>query len=664
MTFDLATFQSFLRVGGMALRPDGREAAVTVAEVAPDRTRMRSSIWALDLDGDTEPARLTRSAKGEADATYLPDGSLLFVSGRPDPDAQPDDTDERGGALWRLPAGRGEARLVIAPSGGVDGVAVAADTGRIVIAVDVFPDVETLDADAERSKARTKAGVEAQLFERFPIRYWDHYLGPRRRRYFMLDPSDETPTGFTEPRHVADADGLHQEASFDVAPDGSTLVYERRRSDAPTDLVVDLVVVDLDVEGDEGRTLTASDAAYGGVTFSHGGACLRLTLPDDDAPDVTVWLIDLADGAGRDLTPDLDLFPEGIAWLHDDRAIAVVADERGHRPVYLVPLDGEPRRLTGDGTFNAVNAHPDGCTLVALASGIDRPPTATRVSLEDGTVRPVNTPGSGIEVPGRAIDIETTVDDGTTVRSWLVLPSEAADDAPVPLVVWVHGGPVSSWNDWSWRWNPWLLAERGYAVLLPDPALSTGYGIDFLRRGYGAWGDRPYTDVMAAVDAAEARADIDGSRTALMGGSFGGYMANWIAGHTDRFRCIVTHASLWALDQFHGTTDAGPWWEREFGDPYTDPARYIENSPHRFIDHITTPMLVIHGELDHRVPIGEALRLWTDLRRHDVEAKFLYFPDENHWILKPQNARIWYETVFAWLDHHVLGDDWQRPELL
>jgi dipeptidyl aminopeptidase/acylaminoacyl peptidase len=169
---------------------------------------------------------------------------------------------------------------------------------------------------------------------------------------------------------------------------------------------------------------------------------------------------------------------------------------------------------------------------------------------------------------------------------------------------------------------------------------------------------------LAAVEGAVARADIDGSRTALMGGSFGGYMANWIAGHTDRFRCIVTHASLWALDQFHGTTDAGPWWEREFGDPYTDPTRYIENSPHRFIDNITTPMLVIHGELDHRVPIGEALRLWTDLRRHDVEAKFLYFPDENHWILKPQNARIWYETVFAWLDHHVLGDEWRRPELL
>ena len=230
--------------------------------------------------------------------------------------------------------------------------------------------------------------------------------------------------------------------------------------------------------------------------------------------------------------------------------------------------------------------------------------------------------------------------------------------------MWVHGGPVGSWNDWSWRWNPWLLAERGYAVLLPDPAISTGYGLDFIKRGYGAWGDAPYTDVLAATDAACARPDIDASRTALMGGSFGGYMANWVAGHTDRFQCIVTHASLWALDQFHGTTDGGPWWEPEFGDPYLDPSRYIEWSPHRHVANITTPMLVIHGELDHRVPIGEALRLWTDLRRHGVQSKFLYFPDENHWILKPQNARVWYDTVFAWLDQHVLGHDWQQPRLL
>ena len=169
---------------------------------------------------------------------------------------------------------------------------------------------------------------------------------------------------------------------------------------------------------------------------------------------------------------------------------------------------------------------------------------------------------------------------------------------------------------------------------------------------------------MAAFEEASARPELDAERTALMGGSFGGYMANWVAGSTDRFRAIVTHASLWELRGFHGTTDYGPWWEREFGNPYLDESVYQAESPHHLLDQIRTPMLVIHGAKDFRVPISKSLRLWTDLKRQGVEAKFLYFPDENHWILKPQNARLWYETVLAFLDQYILDKPWQRPDLV
>jgi len=223
---------------------------------------------------------------------------------------------------------------------------------------------------------------------------------------------------------------------------------------------------------------------------------------------------------------------------------------------------------------------------------------------------------------------------------------------------------MSSWNGWQWRWNPWVMAARGYAVLLPDPALSTGYGQHMMQRGHGAWGASPYTDVMAITDAVVKRPDIDDTRTAMMGGSFGGYMANWIAGHTDRFKAIVSHAGLWALDQFIGMTDAPMYWYRAFGDPVARPERYQANSPHLHVADIVTPMLVIHGDKDYRVPVGEALRLWTDLSRHAKTAKFLYFPDENHWILKPGDVPVWYETVFAFLAAHVLGAEWQRPPLL
>jgi len=246
-----------------------------------------------------------------------------------------------------------------------------------------------------------------------------------------------------------------------------------------------------------------------------------------------------------------------------------------------------------------------------------------------------------------------------------LLPEGADAARPAPLLLWIHGGPLNSWNAWSWRWNPLLAVARGFAVLLPDPALSTGYGLDFIARGWDSWGDAPYTDLMAITDAAESRDDIDGEKTAAIGGSFGGYMANWIAGHTDRFTAIVSHASLWALDQFNGTTDDSQYWQSIFS-----PQGMIDNSPHHSVRDIETPMLVIHGDHDYRVPVGESLRLWSELAEHHARPdgttvhKFLYFPDENHWVLKPQHAVLWYETVFAFLDQHVHGQAWRRPDLL
>ena len=208
------------------------------------------------------------------------------------------------------------------------------------------------------------------------------------------------------------------------------------------------------------------------------------------------------------------------------------------------------------------------------------------------------------------------------------------------------------------------MAARGYAVLLPDPALSTGYGQQMIERGYTSWGAVPFSDVMAITDAVAERADVDKTRTAMMGGSYGGYMANWIAGHTDRFQAIVSHASLWVLDQMFGTTDGPAFWRRSFGDFTTQPERYLENSPHLHVDKIVTPMLIIHGDKDYRVPVGEALRLWWDLTSRSKQVKFLYFPDENHWVLKPGDVEVWYATVLAFLAEHVRGEAWHQPELL
>jgi dipeptidyl aminopeptidase/acylaminoacyl peptidase len=255
-------------------------------------------------------------------------------------------------------------------------------------------------------------------------------------------------------------------------------------------------------------------------------------------------------------------------------------------------------------------------------------------------------------------EVETQLD-GATVRGWLCAPSGQA--GPVPLMLWIHGGPFMSYNSWNWRWNPWVAVARGYAVLMPDPALSTGYGRSWIERAWPHRAGLVWRDLEALLDHVVERPDVDSARTACLGGSFGGYLTNWIAGHTDRFAAIVTHAGLWALDQQHTTTDGAHWKSSLFGTPVDHPEWYAENSPNNFVDKIRTPMLVVHGNRDYRVPISEALRLWWDLvSRFDGEPeqlphRFLQLTGENHWVLSPANAQIWYETVLGFCDRHVLG---------
>lgn len=673
--FDFDAYLRLPRLSGLRVSPEGRRLIVTVGRPAPDGKKMATSIWELDPSGDRPPRRLTRSAPGESAATFARDGSVLFTSARPDPDRDPGGDgadDEEVAGLWLLPVDGGEARLLAAPPGGVDAVAAARAADVVVYAVSVFPGVRDAAADRERHTARKKAGVDALLFETFPIRHWDAYHGPRER-HLLAAPLPQGEERIGEPVDLTrDAGSSLVEQQFDITPDGGTVVTGVMTADEIGR--TDFGLIAIDRASGERRALAPDDAWYAEPAISPDGrtvACVRLEKDTPDRlGDTTLWLIDLATGEGRDATPDLDAWPQRPVWSPDGAGLYFTVDRQGAGAVYRYDAGGAGTTLLADdGTFTDLSVGAEG-PLWALRSSYAEPPVPVRLSRDQPGPSsripslPELEPDRLAELPGRVERIGATADDGTDIGSWLAIPQDASPDAPAPLVVFVHGGPIGSWNAWSWRWNPHLMAAKGYAVLMPDPALSTGYGQAFMQRGWGRWGAEPYTDVMAAVDAAVQRPEIDERRTALMGGSFGGYMANWVAGSTDRFRAIITHASLWELRGFHGTTDYGPDWEREFGDPYTDASRYEEWSPSRLLSNVRTPMLVIHGERDLRVPISEALRLWTDLRRHGVPARFLYFPDENHWILKPQNARLWYETVTAFLDEHVRGQEWRRPALL
>ncbi|HLX52158.1 MAG TPA: S9 family peptidase [Streptosporangiaceae bacterium] len=664
---DLQDYIAIPRVEELRLSPDGHRLVAVVKSLRPDRKKQTTSLWEIDPGGEAEPRRLTRSAQGESSPAFLPDGTLLFVSERPGAQDGPNGTVKDGespSALWALPLCGGEARRVAERASGVGDPVVAHDAGTIVVTAGTLPG--DANGDAERRKRRDDAGVTAILHDSYPVRLWDHQLGPDQPRLFVVRPpgADGRPD---EGRDITpDAGQALVDQSATVTPDGATVVTGWRVLIGPGDVGIQLAAIDA-ATGQRRILLKRDDIDFTQPVISPDGSAVVCSGEEHATfgrpPDKSLWLVPLDGGEPRDLLPELDLWPGDPAWSPDSAKIYFTGDSGGRCPLFAVDVvTGAVEQLThDDAAYSSPAASPDGRCIYALRSGIGAPPGPVRIDVQAGLVTPLKAPGSPLPVPGRVTEVTTTAADGAELRAWLVLPDGA--NGPAPLLVWVHGGPFTSWNDWSWRWNPWIMAAHGYAVLLPDPALSTGYGQGHLRRAHGKWGDATLADLLAITDAATARDDIDADRTAIMGGSFGGYMANWIAGHTDRFRAIVTHASLWRLDSML-TSDESYYFVREFGDPEKHAERWEANDPSRHVANIRTPMLVIHGDKDYRVPIGHGLWLWWDLMRHRVDAKFLYYPDENHWILTPGNAVVWYETVLAFLAEHVLGQEWRQPRSL
>lgn len=675
---DLQAFTALPRLTDLVAGPAG-ELLVAVSTLDEDGTAYRSAWWQLDVTGAGAPNVLTRSVEGEGSAAFLSDGRLLFTSKRPvSAGANDGPTAAKRQALWCLPADGGEAYELTSRDGGWSSLTTARTGARLVLGADLMPGATTVAEDEASRAARRDRKITALLHEAGPVRHWDHDLGPGQPRLLSADLDDMAAPVMTGPALESDrlrvlptpGRALDSEPHLDAAGRFAVVTWALP---GPRGVVrTSVALIDLDEPDAEPRILVAADDEYdfGGGRISADGrqvVCVRRSHGTAEEPaDQRLHLVDVATGKGEVLAEDWDRWPRPEAFSADGTLVFVTVDENGQAPVYAVAVaDGRRRRLTDLGSHTSVRLSHDGSTLYALRSDYTDPGSVVAVDIATSVVTVLPRPVEYPFPPGRMENVEVFASDGARVRAYLLTPTTASRSAPAPLVLWAHGGPFSSWNSWSWRWCPWLLVAQGYAVLLPDPALSTGYGRAMIARGWTDWGGTPYTDLMTITDLVEQRPDIDAERTAAMGGSFGGYLVNWIAGHTDRFRCLVSHASLWDLESFLRTTDS-PWaWEVEL-----TPEHRQRSSPAAFADQVRTPMLVVHGDRDYRVPISEGLALWRDLvSRHDGPAdqlphKFLYFPEENHWVLSPQHAVVWYEAVLSFLETHLRGGNFTRPAAL
>ncbi|AXK46279.1 S9 family peptidase [Brachybacterium saurashtrense] len=683
----IETLLDATRLAGLETTEGGRILA-KVSRPDAKGTAYRSAL--VEIDGEAL-LPLTRGSASVGAVAAAEDGTTYFTAKRVGEDGE----EAEDAQLWALPV-RGEARELAARPGGFGGLTVA---GRHLIAeLEVHSQAADETEHAELTATRTKDKVTAALHSGFPTRYWDHDLGPTRPVLAIAALPEDLAAAERTPAPARVEDATAADGSTDAAADEDALTQvlhfrhlpmppgrlvgwsvdragERAlvaMSDSRDDLLAVSHLYLLDLVGGQGPRLLREGGAeveYGPGAFSPAGDRAVIgrhrTWTETATMSAAVELLDLASGESTPLWPEFDHWADPV-WL-DETTLVATSDDTGRGSVWIGDVAAPaPRRLAGgpgrDLAFSGASVA--GGAIIASASGIAVAPHPVRIDPATGEIAQLPNPADPVDLPGTLTEVTATAEDGTALRAWLRLPE---GEGPHPLVVFAHGGPWGSWNAWTYRWNPGPFVAAGYAVLLPDPAISTGYGQAMIDRGQHELGGAPYTDIMALTDATIARQDVDAERTAFAGGSYGGYMANWVAGHTgDRFRCIVTHASLWDTETMGHTTDnAG--WERPMR------GQNPQYNPKEYVGEIVVPMLVIHGDKDYRVPIAQGHALWYDL--HEFSAtprdahgrtrhRYLYFPDEGHWIQGRGNAQVWYETFLGFLDTHVRGEAWERPATL
>jgi len=641
----------FERVSDPAISPDGRTVAYTLRETDYDANKAKRSIWIVPVDGSA-PARRVTGSGNASDARWGSDGALYFISSR-----------SGSAQVWRLSLIGGEAMQVTSLPLDVGAFVLSPTGDRIAVALEVFPDAATLDETKTRLDALEKKPSAGMHFDKLFVRHWDTWKNGTRNQLFTLKMQDGTATG--APVWVSkglDGDapskpfGGAEEVTF--SPDGQQLFFGLRTAGTTEawSTNLDLWQVAADGSAKPVNLTPGNKAVDTGPVVSPDGKTLAyraMKRPGFEADRLAVMLRDLTTGNTRELAADWDRSAGGLSWSADGKTLYTIAEDLGQSRVYALDVaTGERKALTGDGTVAGFVLSNKG--LVVAYNNLSKPTDLYRV--EQGSLKPL-THHNGEQLAGLKFgDYEQFKFKGwndETVYGYVVKPANYKKGKKYPVAFIVHGGPQGSMgNDFHYRWNPQTYAGAGYAVVFIDFHGSTGYGQAFTDSISGDWGGKPFEDLQKGWAHALKTYDfLDGTKAAALGASYGGYMMNWIAGAwADGFKAIINHCGIFD-NRSMGYTTEELWfdeWEHK-GTPYDVPAAYEKHNPVNLVNNWKTPTLVIHGAKDYRVPLEQGIAAFTALQRRGIESEFLVFPDENHWVLKPQNSVQWHQAVEAWM---------------
>ena len=668
---------SIVRPGAIAVSPDGTRVAYQATAWSMADNKGNTDLWWVPVGGGV-PARLTRQPGSDSAPAWSPDGAwIYFLSAR---DGQP-------GQVYRLPAAGGEAEAVTALGSGVAAFRLSPDGKKLLAASSSFKECGDEACAAARRKADAAIAASGRLYDGLLYRHWNAWRGDERSHVFLVDVDGKQPPVDLTPGDV-DVPPLALGSSHDFAwaPDGGSVALVANRDPvvaiSTNNDVEHLALVD----GRPGARTTISTApgSDAGPRFSADGRTLYWTsMPRGGFEADRRYLVarDLpAGGAGpgapRRLFEEPDLSVSDFA-LAPNGDIYFTAQDRARHSLFRLPVgslaaagasgplanSARVETVLRGGNVKEFAVTPDGKGVVLALESLSIFPELYRLDLETGQLHPLTRHNEALQRTVELGQVDELWYEGggkEQVHALVVRPPRSTVGAAtkVPVVVLAHGGPQGAWLDeMHARWNQQLFAAMGYVVVAPNFHGSTGYGQPFTDSISRDWGGKPYRDVMASLDAVAAKIpEADASRACAAGGSYGGYMVNWLLGQTGRrFRCFVSHAGLYDMRAFYGATEETWFPEWDFGGPYwASDELYEEFSPSSYAAQFETPTLVIHGELDYRVPVTQAMQLFTALQRQGVPSRFLYFPDEAHFIAKPANARLWWDTIEAWFARYLV----------